>query len=284
VLSKPKYINVKGQLVDLEVPKVMGILNITPDSFYSGSRFNTEKEIIGAVQKMLEDGADFIDIGGYSSRPGAKDISEKEEKLRVLKAIRYVSREFPGAIISVDTFRAGIAREAVCECGAHIINDISGGDADPGMQDLIINLNVPYIMMHMQGTPRTMQKSPVYNDVVSEILIWFGKKIVPLMAAGLRDIIIDPGIGFGKNSDHNFEIIRRLNEFCIAGLPVLVGLSRKSLIWKTLGISPSASLNGTSVLNTIALMNGADILRVHDVAEAVEAVKLTRKVKSNLKN
>jgi dihydropteroate synthase len=284
VLSKPKYINVKGQLVDLEVPKVMGILNITPDSFYSGSRFNTEKEIIGAVQKMLEDGADFIDIGGYSSRPGAKDISEKEEKLRVLKAIRYVSREFPGAIISVDTFRAGIAREAVCECGAHIINDISGGDADPGMQDLIINLNVPYIMMHMQGTPRTMQKSPVYNDVVSEILIWFGKKIVPLMAAGLRDIIIDPGIGFGKNSDHNFEIIRRLNEFCIAGLPVLVGLSRKSLIWKTLGISPSASLNGTSVLNTIALMNGADILRVHDVREAVEAVKLTGKVKSNFKN
>jgi dihydropteroate synthase len=284
VLSKPKYINVKGQLVDLEVPKVMGILNITPDSFYSGSRFNTEKEIIGAVQKMLEDGADFIDIGGYSSRPGAKDISEKEEKSRVLKAIRYVSREFPGAIISVDTFRSGIAREAVCECGAHIINDISGGDADPLMQELIIDLNVPYIMMHMQGTPRTMQKNPVYNDVVSEIMIWFGKKIVPLMAAGVRDIIIDPGIGFGKNSDHNFEIIRRLNEFCIAGLPVLVGLSRKSLIWKTLGISPSASLNGTSVLNTIALMNGADILRVHDVAEAVEAVKLTRKVKSNLKN
>jgi dihydropteroate synthase len=284
VLTKPKYINVKGHLVDLEVPKVMGILNITPDSFYGGSRFNSEKEIINAVQKMLEDGADFIDIGGYSSRPGAEDISEEEEKSRVLKAVRYVSREFPQAIISVDTFRAGVAQEAVCDCGAHIINDISGGDADPGMKQLIIDLKVPYIIMHMQGTPRTMQKSPVYEDVVSEILTWFGQRIVPLMDAGVRDIIVDPGIGFGKNSSHNFEIIRRLNEFSIAGLPVLVGLSRKSLIWKTLEISPSVSLNGTSVLNTVALMNGADILRVHDVREAVEAVKLTGKVKNNLMN
>jgi dihydropteroate synthase len=279
VLTRPKYINVKGQLIDLEVPKVMGILNITPDSFYSGSRYNSEKEIIGAAQKMLEEGADFIDIGGYSSRPGAKDISEDEEKARVLNAVRYVSKEFPQAIISVDTFRAEVAREAVCDCGAHIINDISGGEADPQMKELIINLNVPYVIMHMKGNPRTMQKNPSYEDVVSEILSWFGQKVVPLMAAGVRDIIIDPGIGFGKNPDHNFEIIRRLKEFSIAGLPVMAGLSRKSLIWKTLEISPLESLNGTSVLNAVALMNGADILRVHDVKEAVEAVKLTGKVK-----
>jgi dihydropteroate synthase len=283
VLSKPRYIKVKGQLIDLEVPKVMGILNITPDSFYKGSRFSSEKEIIDAARKMLEDGADFIDIGGYSSRPGAEEISVEEEKRRVLKAVRYVSKEFPGAIISVDTFRAGIAREAICDCGAHIINDISGGNYDPHMTELIIELNVPYIIMHMQGTPKIMQKSPLYDDVVSEILFWFGQKIVDLMAAGVKDIIIDPGIGFGKKSEHNFEILRRLGEFRIAGLPLLIGLSRKSLIWKTLDITPDESLNGTSVLNAVALMNGADILRVHDVKEAVETVKLVCRVKNCLK-
>jgi dihydropteroate synthase len=282
MLSKPRYINVKGQLIDLEVPKVMGILNITPDSFYQGSRFNNEKEIIDAARKMLEEGADFLDIGGYSSRPGAEIISGEEEKRRVLKAIKYVSREFSRAIISVDTFRAEVAREAICDCGAHIVNDISGGNADPQMADLIIELNVPYIIMHMQGTPQTMQENPVYKDVVSEILIWFGQKAVGLMAGGVKDIIIDPGIGFGKNSDHNFEILRRLGEFRIAGLPLMVGLSRKSLIWKTLDISPGESLNGTSALNAVALMNGADILRVHDVKEAVETVRLLSKVKNSL--
>lgn len=282
VLSKPRYINVKGQLIDLKVPKVMGILNVTPDSFYKGSRFNSEKEIIDAAQKMLEEGADFLDIGGYSSRPGAYEISVEEEKQRVLKAVRYVSKEFPRAIISVDTFRAEVAREAICDCGAHIVNDISGGNADPTMSELIIELNVPYIIMHMQGTPQTMQKSPAYEDVVSEILIWFGQKVVSLMAAGVKDIIIDPGIGFGKNSGHNFEILRRLGEFRIAGLPLMVGLSRKSLIWKTLDISPGESLNGTSALNAVALMNGADILRVHDVREAVETVKLLSKVKNSM--
>jgi dihydropteroate synthase len=282
VLSKPRYINVKGQLIDLKVPKVMGILNVTPDSFYKGSRFNSEKEIIDAAQKMLEEGADFLDIGGYSSRPGAYEISVEEEKQRVLKAVRYVSKEFPRAIISVDTFRAEVAREAICDCGAHIVNDISGGNADPTMSELIIELNVPYIIMHMQGTPQTMQKSPAYEDVVSEILIWFGQKVVSLMAAGVKDIIIDPGIGFGKDSGHNFEILRRLGEFRIAGLPLMVGLSRKSLIWKTLDISPGESLNGTSALNAVALMNGADILRVHDVREAVETVKLLSKVKNSM--
>jgi dihydropteroate synthase len=280
VLSKPGYINVKGQLIDLGVPKVMGILNITPDSFYKGSRFNNEKEILDAARKMLEDGADFLDIGGYSSRPGAGEISEEEEKRRVLTAVKYVSKEFPNAIISVDTFRAAIAREAICDCGAHIVNDISGGDADPRMTQLINELNVPYIIMHMKGTPATMQKSPVYDDVVSEILIWFGQKVVTLMAAGVKDIIIDPGIGFGKTIEHNFEILRRLGEFRIAGLPLLVGLSRKSLIWKTLDITPDESLNGTSALNAVALMNGADILRVHDVREAVETVRLIGRVRN----
>lgn len=282
VLSKPKYINVKGQLIDLEVPRVMGILNITPDSFYKGSRYKDEKEIIGAAQRMLEEGADFLDIGGYSSRPGAEDISAEEEKHRVLTAVRYVSREFPQAIISVDTFRTEVAREAICDCGAHIVNDISGGDADPEMTKLITELNVPYIIMHMQGTPQSMQKNPVYEDVVSEILMWFGQKTVSLMAAGVKDIIIDPGFGFGKNAEHNFALLRRLKEFSIAGLPLMVGLSRKSVIWKTLNTTPGESLNGTSVLNAVALMNGADILRVHDVKEAVEAVKLIVKVKNSL--
>ena len=280
MLSKPKYINVKGQLIDLEVPRVMGILNITPDSFYKGSRYKDEKEIIAAAQRMLEEGADFLDIGGYSSRPGANNISVEEEKRRVLTAVRYVSKEFPQAIISVDTFRAEVAREAVCDCGAHIVNDISGGDADPEMAELISELNVPYIIMHMRGNPQTMQNNPVYEDVVSDILMWFGKKTVSLMASGVKDIIIDPGFGFGKNMIHNFEILRRLGEFRIAGLPIMVGLSRKAMIWKTLDSKPGEALNGTSVLNAVALMNGADILRVHDVKEAVETAKLINIVKN----
>jgi dihydropteroate synthase len=282
VLSKPRYINVKGQLIDLAVPRVMGVLNITPDSFYKDSRYKNEKEIIGAAQKMLEEGADFLDIGGYSSRPGAEDISEEEEKSRVLTAIRYVSKEFPQAIISVDTFRAEVAREAICDFGAHIVNDISGGDADPEMAKLIAKLNVPYIIMHMQGNPQTMQKKPVYEDVVSDILMWFGQKTVSLMAEGVKDIIIDPGFGFGKNILHNFEILRRLEEFRIAGLPLMVGFSRKSMIWKTLDATPGESLNGTTALNAVALMKGADILRVHDVKEAVEVVKLISMVKNSL--
>jgi dihydropteroate synthase len=276
---KPKYINVKGHLIDLEVPKVMGIINITPDSFYSGSRYRREKEIKVAAQKMLSEGADFIDIGGYSSRPGADDIPENEEMTRVLPAIRYVAEEFPEAIISVDTFRSQVARRAICDAGAHIINDISGGDADPEMSDLVSELNVPYIIMHMKGTPGNMQKNPVYEDIVSEVLMWFGQKTVSLRAAGVKDIIIDPGFGFGKSVEHNFTLLRRLNELSIAGLPVMAGLSRKSMIWKTLDVDPSEALNGTSMLNAVALMNGADILRVHDVKEAVEAVKLISRVK-----
>jgi len=257
----------------------MGILNITPDSFYKGSRYNTDEEILRAATKMLEEGADILDVGGYSSRPGAQDISKKEEAGRVLKAIKIINRELPEAIISVDTFNAEIAREAVLECGAHIINDISGGDLDEEMFSVIEKLNVPYIMMHMKGDSRSMQNNPVYDDVVADILKWFGERIYRLQSVGVKDIIIDPGFGFGKTIDHNFDLLRRLGDFSIAGLPLMVGLSRKSMIWKTLDITADEALNGTSVLNAIALTNGADILRVHDVKEAVETIRLIMKLR-----
>lgn len=277
--EKPRYINTGGKLLDIEIPKVMGILNITPDSFYTGSRYNTDDEILRAAIKMIEDGADILDVGGYSSRPGAKDISKEEESNRVLKAIKLINRELPEAIISVDTFRADIAREAVVECGARMINDISGGDADSKMFLIVENLNVPYIIMHMKGNPRTMQENPVYEDVVADILKWFGERIFKLKSAGVKDIIIDPGFGFGKTIDHNFELLRRLGDFSITGLPVLVGISRKGMIWKTLNISADEALNGTTAINAIALFNGADILRVHDVKEAVQTIQLIQKIK-----
>jgi dihydropteroate synthase len=282
--EKPRYINTGGKLLDLEIPKVMGILNITPDSFYKGSRYNTEEDILRAATRMLEDGADILDIGGFSSRPGAKDITAEEESIRVLKAIKLISRNFPEAIISVDTFRADIAREAVVGCGAHLINDISGGDADSKMFLTVEKLNVPYILMHMKGDPRTMQNKPVYDDVVADILKWFGERIFKLQNAGLKDIIIDPGFGFGKTMDHNFDLLRRLGDFSITGLPVIVGISRKSMVWKTLNISVDEALNGTTALNAIALFNGADILRVHDVKEAVQTVKLLQKIRNSVTN
>ncbi|MBG0857960.1 MAG: dihydropteroate synthase [Bacteroidales bacterium] len=252
----------------------MGVLNITPDSFYSGSRVTEEPEIISLAQKMTEEGADILDIGGYSSRPGAMDIPEEEESRRVLKAIGIIRRELPEAVISIDTFRAEIARQAVGAYGVQIINDISGGEGDPGMFRVIEELNVPYVMMHMQGNPRTMQDHPMYDDVVADTLKWFGKKIYRLQSAGVKDLIIDPGFGFGKTIDQSFEMLSRLGDFSIAGLPVLIGISRKSMIWRTLDITPEEALNGTSVLNMAALMNGADILRVHDVKEAVQTIRL----------
>lgn len=272
--DKPKFINVKGQLMDLSVPKVMGIINITPDSFYKGSRLSSDDEIVRAAFTMISEGADILDIGGYSSRPGAEDVTEKEEGERVFKALKLILNELPDAIVSVDTFRASIARAAVEEYGAAIINDISGGEADPEMFNAVKRLNVPYILMHMRGNPRTMQDFTVYDDVVADILRWFGDRIVRLQSAGVKDIIIDPGFGFAKNTEQNFEMLRRLGDFAAAGLPLLAGLSRKASIWRTLGISAEEALNGTTVLNTIALINGADILRVHDVKEAVETVKL----------
>lgn len=275
----PRYINVRGNLIDLSVPKVMGIINVTPDSFYEGSRVMEDDEIIRVASQMIEDGADILDVGGYSSRPGAENITAEEERTRVIKAIKLINRELPEAIISIDSFRSEIVLEAVTECGAGIINDISGGESDADMFKVVERLRVPYIMMHMQGVPGTMQKNPVYDDVVADILRWFGERIFRLQSIGVSDIIIDPGFGFGKTAAHNFEMLRHLGDFSIAGLPVLVGVSRKSMIWKTLEITPGEALNGTSVLNTVALLNGADILRVHDVKEAVQAVKLVEMLK-----
>jgi len=281
LLEKPRYINVGGKLLNLEIPKVMGILNITPDSFYSGSRYNTDKEILAAAVRMVKEGADIIDVGGYSSRPGAEDISEEEEARRVLKAIKLISKELPEIIISIDTFRAAVAREAIIEYGAHMINDISGGDSDKSMFSVVEELNVPYIMMHMLGDPRNMQDNPVYEDIVTDILKWFSKKILRLRSAGVKDIIIDPGFGFGKTVAHNFELLRRLDDFSVAGLPVLVGISRKSMIWETLKISAGEALAGTTALHAIALINNADILRVHDVKEAVQTIYLIHKLKNS---
>jgi dihydropteroate synthase len=278
--EKPRYINTGGKLLDLSIPKVMAILNITPDSFYPGSRYNTDTEIIKAAVTMVGEGADILDIGGYSSRPGARDISPEDEADRVLRAIRLIRKELPDTIISIDTFRSEIAMEAVEVGGANIINDISGGEADKHMIDAVCKLNVPYVLMHMKGTPGTMQNNPVYEDVVAEILRWLGERIYRLRSAGLKDIIIDPGFGFGKTTDHNFELLRRLGDFSVTGLPLMAGLSRKGMIWKTLGISASEALNGTTALNAIALQNGTDILRVHDVKEAVETIKLMEKLRS----
>lgn len=279
MLTKPRYINAGGNLIDLEIPKVMGILNITPDSFFGGSRYNTDEEIISAAGRMLDEGAAILDVGGYSSRPGAGDISKEVEARRVIRAIKLIRREFPGAVISVDTFRSDIALEAVMEAGAHIINDISGGDADNKMFSIIERLNVPYIMMHMKGVPATMQNNPVYDDIVADILKYFGERIFRLRSAGVKDIIIDPGFGFAKTIDHSFELMRRLDDLQVAGLPLLVGISRKSMIWKTLDITADEALNGTTAMHAVALSKGADILRVHDVKAAVQTVQLVVKLK-----
>jgi dihydropteroate synthase len=274
ILEKPRYINTGGRLLDLSIPRVMGILNITPDSFYKGSRYRTDEDIRNAAIRMMEEGADILDVGGSSSRPGAEYVSPEEEGSRVLSAIKLIRKELPEAIISVDTFRADIAYKAVLDCGADIINDISGGEADRSMFSTIEKLNVPYVLMHMKGDPRSMQKNPVYDDVVADILKWFGERIFRLQSAGVKDIIIDPGFGFGKTAEHNFEMLRRLGDFSVAGLPLLAGISRKSMIWKSLGITAEEALNGTTALNMIALCNGADILRVHDVKEAVQTIRL----------
>ncbi|HVN58042.1 MAG TPA: dihydropteroate synthase [Bacteroidales bacterium] len=278
-MKNPCSINVNGRLISLDTPRVMGIINVTPDSFYGKSRYTGEKQVLGAAEKMLLDGADFLDIGGCSTRPGAEAVDQEEEEKRLLPAIKAILREFPKAIISADTFRAKVARKAVLECGANIINDISGGEADEQMFGLVKELNIPYVLMHMQGTPATMQKNPVYEDIIADILQWFGKKLVPLHQAGVKDIILDPGFGFGKTIENNFELLSRLGELEVAGHAVMAGLSRKSMIWKSLGLSPEESLTGTTVLNTVALLNGASILRVHDVKEAREAVKLVGLVK-----
>ena len=272
------HINIGGRLMDLARPRVMGIINITDNSFYAGSRYTDDDEILSVASGMLGDGADILDIGGCSTRPGSEEVPETVERERVCRATELILRHFPDAVISVDTYRASVAEAAVTGSGAAIINDISGGVLDPEMFPLVARLKVPYILMHMQGTPRTMQENPSYNDVVADILSWFAGRLAPLREAGVRDIILDPGFGFGKNAGHNFEMLRRFSEFRIAGMPLLAGLSRKSMIWKTLGTTPDQALNGTSALNMAALINGASILRVHDVREARQVVTLFEKI------
>lgn len=275
-----KSLNVNGRLLDLSTPQVMGILNVTPDSFYAGSRSRTEAEIAARACQILDEGASIIDIGAYSSRSNAEHISPEEEMQRLRTGLEILNRNHPDAIISVDTFRAEVARQCFEEYGAAIINDISAGEMDEQMFPTVARLNVPYIMMHMQGTPQNMQKEPHYENLLKEVFMYFARKVRQLRDLGMKDIILDPGFGFGKTLEHNYELMAHLEEFGIFELPLLVGVSRKSMIYRLFGATPQEALNGTTVLDTVALMKGADILRVHDVREAVEAVRLIEKLKS----
>lgn len=272
-------INCKGNLVDFDIPKVMGVLNITPDSFYEGSRNTSPDSLLNKAEMMLKHGASFLDIGGYSSRPGGDDISVSEEIQRVLPAIEILLKNFPEAIISIDTFRSEVAEEAIT-AGAAIINDISAGNLDDKMMEVVARHQVPYIMMHMRGNPKTMKDLNDYKDLTQDVLFYFSEKVATARAYGINDLIIDPGFGFSKNIEQNFELLFHLELFKILNLPVLAGLSRKSTIYKTLNSGPEDALNGTTVLNTIALSKGANILRVHDVKEAIECVKLCGHIKN----
>lgn len=270
----PYSINVRGRLFDLSQPQVMGILNVTPDSFYSGSRMQTDAQIAARAEQIVEEGGTMIDLGAYSSRPGAADVSPEEELSRLSRALGIVRGLFPDVVVSVDTFRAEVARRCVEDYGADIINDISGGTLDEDMFPTVASLNVPYILMHMRGTPQTMQQLTDYKDVTAEVLRYFGEKVDRLHAMGVSDIILDPGYGFAKTLEQNYQLLSRQRVFEVLDLPVLVGVSRKSMICKVLGCTPEEALNGTSVLHALALQQGTHILRVHDVKEAVETIKL----------
>ncbi|MGC6284351.1 MAG: dihydropteroate synthase [Polaribacter sp.] len=271
-------INCKGTLLDLNSPKVMGILNITPDSFYDGGMYKDETTILNQTEKMLNDGATFIDIGAYSSRPGAAEVSEEEELKRIVPVVELLIKKFPDIIISIDTFRSKVAKETI-NLGAALINDISGGNLDSKMYETVAKLKVPYILMHMAGTPKTMQNNPTYEDVTKDLIYFFSDKIDQLHRLNVGDIIIDVGFGFGKTIEHNFQLLRNMSLFQNLDKPILAGLSRKSMLYKTLDITSQEALNATTSANTIALLNGANILRVHDVKEAVEAVKLVNQLR-----
>ncbi len=271
-------INCKGTLLDLNSPKVMGILNITPDSFYDGGMYKDETTILNQTEKMLNDGATFIDVGAYSSRPGAAEVSEEEELKRIVPVVELLIKKFPDIIISIDTFRSKVAKETI-NLGAALINDISGGNLDSKMYETVAKLKVPYILMHMAGTPKTMQNNPTYEDVTKDLIYFFSDKIDQLHRLNVGDIIIDVGFGFGKTIEHNFQLLRNMSLFQNLDKPILAGLSRKSMLYKTLDITSQEALNATTSANTIALLNGANILRVHDVKEAVEAVKLVNQLR-----
>ncbi len=274
-----KTINIKGELLELSQPIVMGILNITPDSFFAESRKQGEQEVVARVAEILTQGGKIVDIGAQSTRPSSTLLSSKEEIERLKPALNIINKEFPDAILSVDTFYSDVARFCVEEHGVDIINDISGGEMDKNMFDTVASLNVPYILMHMRGTPQTMSQLTDYDNLIQDIFYYFSKKIAELHLKGVNDIIIDPGFGFSKTIDQNYELMASLKGFSIFELPLLVGISRKKMIYNLIDSTAKESLNGTSILNTFALQNGADILRVHDVKEAVEAVKITEKLK-----
>ena len=266
-------INCAGKLIDLSIPKIMGILNITPDSFYDGGRYNSDKKILDHVEKMIIDGAVFIDIGAYSSRPVGVDIDENEELKRIIPAIELVNKKFPEIIISIDTFRSKVA-EACLNSGASIINDISASQLDEKMMETIAKYSVPYIIMHMKGNPQNMMDKTNYDDMLQEMIKYFSKKINQAISYKINDIIIDPGFGFAKNIKQNYDLLNHLDLLKILDKPIMVGISRKSMIYKSLDSTPEEALNGTTVLNTVALIKGASILRVHDVKEANECIKL----------
>lgn len=273
-------INCKGQLIDLNTPKVMGILNLTPDSFYDGGQFKSEADILKKVEQLSLEGATFIDIGAYSSRPGADFVSEEEEINRLLPIVKLLSSSFPDLLISIDTFRSNVAKHAINE-GAAIINDISAGHLDTKMLETVSELQVPYIMMHMRGTPQTMQSLTTYNDLIKDIMLYFSERITTARSLGITDLICDPGFGFAKTVDQNFKLLNYLELFRFTELPILAGISRKSMIYKTLNTTPQDALNGTTALNMIALQKGASILRVHDVKEAVECIALNNQLNQN---
>ena len=276
-----KGINCNGTLIDLSAPKVMGILNCTPDSFFDGGKYHNSASIIDQVEKMLSEGATFIDVGAYSSRPGAKHISEEEELERILPVIKLLISEFSSVLISVDTFRSKVAAQCVHH-GACIVNDISAGEMDVNMFSTVAKLQVPYVMMHMQGTPQNMQQNPTYTNVVTDLLYCFSKKIAELHTLGVNDIITDVGFGFGKTLEHNYQLLKHLELFKNLETPLLAGLSRKGMLYKPLNITADAALNATTAANTVALLHGASILRVHDVKEAVEAVKIVALLNNKL--
>lgn len=274
----PQYINVNGKLMDFSSPKVMGILNVTPDSFFAQSRKQTSKEIIERVKQIIDEGASIVDLGAYSSRSNADDVSPKEEMNRLRIALEIIRNEFSDIVVSIDTFRADVARMCVEEYNADIINDIAAGEMDKEMFPTIASLGVPYIIMHMKGTPQNMQDTPKYDNLLKEVLYYFSEKVQKLRDLGVKDIIIDPGFGFAKTIEHNYELLNHMEEFQIFDLPILVGVSRKSMIYNLLGTTPQEALNGTTVIDTIALMKGANILRVHDVRQTVENVRIFEKM------
>lgn len=277
LISGNKTLRVRGKIIDLSTPKIMGILNVTPDSFYDGGLYNNEHDILTKAEKLILEGADFLDIGGYSSRPGAPDISSEEEWNRVQRAIKPIKKEFPGIVLSIDTFRANVAQRAVNE-GSDMINDISAGQLDKDMFKTVAALQVPYVVMHMRGTPQSMSRLTQYDNLIKEVIDYFHGILFQISLYGIKDILIDPGFGFAKTLDQNFELLNNLEQLHILDKPLLIGLSRKSMIWKTLSTTPEFSLNGTTALNAVGLMKGASVLRVHDVKEAKETINLLGKM------